>query len=155
VAASVPDLSNMKARIGGITEVAVTLSREMEIEVLPCGADLDSATRAMARRFDQSPRPTAVFALFIQATLAALREIARRGLTIPDDISLAGFDDCEWMQLMHPPIATVIQPVEEMAERAWRQLLGRMENPDEVVRRFQLPCQLDFRGSIGRLLPRD
>ena len=155
VAASVPDLSNMKARIAGITEVAATLSREMEIEVLPCGADLDSAMRAMARRFDQSPRPTAVFALFIQATLAALREIARRGLTIPDDISLAGFDDCEWMQLMHPPIATVIQPVEEMAERAWRQLLGRMENPDEVVRRFQLPCQLDFRGSIGRLLPRD
>jgi DNA-binding LacI/PurR family transcriptional regulator len=121
----------------------------MEIEVLPCGADLDSATRAMARRFDQSPRPTAVFALFIQATLAALREIARRGLTIPDDISLAGFDDCEWMQLMHPPIATVIQPVEEMAERAWRQLLGRMENPDEVVRRFQ-PLPARFQGRSAR-----
>lgn len=153
VAASSPDLTNMTARIAGIKEVAETLPEPMTIEVLYCGADLDSATRAMARRFAEEPRPTAVFALFIQATLAALREIGSRGLAIPDDISLAGFDDCEWMQLMHPPVATVIQPVEAMAERAWRQLLSRMENPAEQRRLFQLPCEIDFRGSIGRLQP--
>jgi hypothetical protein len=40
-------------------------------------------------------------------------------LEIPREISIAGFDDFEWMQVMHPPVATVIQPVEELATAAW------------------------------------
>jgi DNA-binding LacI/PurR family transcriptional regulator len=151
LATSSPDLPNMRERIAGVRRAAADLPDAMAIEVLSCGADLDSATRAMSRRFAQGPQPTAIFALFIQATLAALREIAGRGLTIPQDISLAGFDDCEWMQLMHPPIATVVQPVEEMARRAWERLLWRIDNPFETHALTELECRLDMRGSIGPL----
>jgi LacI family transcriptional regulator len=53
------------------------------------------------------------------------------------------------MQVMHPPVATVIQPMEEMAAMAWKQLLERIESPDRAPRAFQIPCSLEFRGSIA------
>ena len=139
----------MAERIRGVEAVARTIGEPMDIEILACGASLDSATTAMAQRFEQAAPPKAVFALFIQATLAVLREVAKLNLRIPEDISIAGFDDFEWMQVMHPPVATVVQPIEELAARAWQQLLRRIENPDGKAEAIQIPCSLEFRGSIA------
>jgi len=149
VAASSPDLPNMAERIEGVQKAALAMDEPMRIEVLSCGVGLDSATRAMTQRFETGPLPGAVFALFIQATLAVLREVAKLNLRIPEDISFAGFDDFEWMQVMHPPIATVIQPVEELAARAWERLLHRIEYPDHAAARLRIPCSVEFRGSIA------
>ncbi len=149
VAASAPDLPNMAERIEGVRAAARAVSEPMRIEILACGSSLDSATSAMARRFERGTPPKAVFALFIQATLAVLREVAKLNLRIPEDISVAGFDDFEWMQVMHPPVATVIQPVEELAARAWERLLHRIEHPDRAPAKLRIPCSVDFRGSIA------
>jgi LacI family transcriptional regulator len=149
IAASRPNLPNMKERIEGACAAARAMPEPMQTEVLYCGPDLGPATEIVARRFEQSTRPQAVFALFIQATLAVLREANKLGLNVPDDISIAGFDDFEWMQVMHPPVATVIQPIEEMAATAWKQLLERIETPDGPPKLFQISCSLEFRGSIA------
>jgi LacI family transcriptional regulator len=126
------------------------MAEPMETEILYCGPDLAHATANVAKHFERGEPPKAVFALFIQATLAVLREVEKLGLRIPADISLAGFDDFEWMQVMHPPVATVIQPIEEMAAAAWRQLLHRIEFPEHAPSAIQIPCSLEFRGSIAR-----
>jgi LacI family transcriptional regulator len=149
IAASLPDLPNMKERIEGASAAARAMPEPMQTEVLYCGPDLGPATEIVARRFEQASQPQAVFALFIQATLAVLREADKLGLKVPDDISIAGFDDFEWMQVMHPPVATVIQPVEEMAGAAWGQLLQRIKTPDRPAKALQIPCSLEFRGSIA------
>lgn len=150
VAASLPGLPNMKDRIEGICAAARAMAEPMETEILYCGPDLAHATASVTQRFEQGAPPQAVFALFIQATLAVLREVDKLGLRIPNDISLAGFDDFEWMQVMHPPVATVIQPVEKLAAAAWKQLLHRIEFPDRAPSAIQIPCSLEFRGSIAR-----
>lgn len=149
IAASLPDLPNMKERIDGACAAARAMTGPMQTEVLFCGPDLGPATQIVAKRFEQGDRPQAVFALFIQATLAVLREADKLGLKVPDDISVAGFDDFEWMQVMHPPVATVIQPVEAMAAMAWKQLLDRIESPDRAPKAIQIQCSLEFRGSIA------
>jgi LacI family transcriptional regulator len=149
VAVSTLALSNMRARLEGIHAAATAMPEPMRIEILRSGLDIESAKRAMAERFDKGPAPTAIFALFIQATLAALREIARRGLSLPDDISLAGFDDFEWMQVMHPPVAAVVQPVEALAARAFSRLVERIEQPGRPPVFDELACDLAFRGSIA------
>ena len=153
IAASLPDLPNMKDRVAGTCAAARAMAEPMETEVLYCGPDLAHATAHVARRFETGAPPTAVFALFIQATLAVLREVDKLGLDVPGDISLAGFDDFEWMQVMHPPVATVIQPIAGMAEAAWRQLMEHIEFPGRAPAAIQIPCSLEFRGSIAR--PRD
>lgn len=153
VAGSSPDLPNMAERLAGLRNAAASLPQPMDIEILYCGADMDSANRTMAGRFAKAPLPTAVFALYIQGTLAALREIGARNLTIPDDISIAGFDDFEWMQVMHPPVATVIQPIDDLARAAWAQLLHRIDHPHGKRQRTQLSCRIEYRGSIAEFRP--
>lgn len=150
IAASLPDLPNMKERVEGACSAARSTAESMETEILYCGPDLAHATASVAKRFEQQAPPQAVFALFIQATLAVLREVDKLGLAVPRDISVAGFDDFEWMQVMHPPVASVIQPIEEMAAAAWKQLLHRIEFPDHKPLTVQIPCSLEFRGSIAR-----
>ena len=150
IAASMPGLPNMNERIAGACAAARAMPEPMETEVLYCGPDLAHATARVAQRFESGAPPTAVFALFIQATLAVLREVSKLGLDVPGDISLAGFDDFEWMQVMHPPVATVIQPVAELAAAAWRQLMRHIESPGHMPVAIQIPCSLEFRGSIAR-----
>lgn len=150
IAASTPNLPNMRERIEGAVTAARAMPEPMETDVLYCGPDLKHATDVIAKRFEHKNPPQAVFALYIQATLAVLREVDKLGLQVPHDISLAGFDDFEWMQVMHPPVATVIQPIEQMAAMAWKQLLQRIDFPDRPIGNFQIPCRLEFRGSIAK-----
>lgn len=153
VAAASIELPNMQARLGGVIRAAAQMPEPMEIEVIRSGLDLESATKVMVQRFETGPLPTAIFSLFIQGTLASLREITRFDLSMPNQISLAGFDDFEWMQVMHPPVAAVIQPVAGLAETAMRLLTDRMAAPLQKRRHEQLACSLQSRGSIGRIKP--
>jgi DNA-binding LacI/PurR family transcriptional regulator len=148
VAISSPKVPNMAERLAGARKAA---KGKMEIEILECGTHgQDDASRAMEKRFARGATPKAVFALFNPATLAALKEIARRGLRVPEDVSLAGFDDFEWMQVMHPPIAAVVQPVEKLAEAAWARLMDRIADPLGKRTRVELPCIVEFRESLAR-----
>ncbi|NJM30918.1 MAG: LacI family transcriptional regulator [Rhizobiales bacterium] len=149
VAISSPSVPNMAERLAGVRKAAEASGR-MEIEILECGTHgQDDASRAMAKRFSRGSTPRAIFALFNPATLAALKEIARRGLRVPEDVSLAGFDDFEWMQVMHPPVAAVVQPVERLAEAAWARLMTRIADPRGEKSRIELPCIVEFRESLA------
>ena len=149
VAASSPDLPNMRERINGVRKACAEMVEPVAIEILSCGKDLAGATKVVAGRFAAGPPPRAVFALFIEATLAVLREVSHRGLAVPRDLSLAGFDDFEWLQVMHPPVATVIQPIEGMAKAAWARLMQRLEQPESKPELTRVACQIDFRGSLA------
>jgi LacI family transcriptional regulator len=121
----------------------------MRLEVLECGPDLPGATAVVTGRFARSPRPKAVFALFIEATLAVLREVNRLNLQVPADLSLAGFDDSEWLQVVHPPVAAVIQPMQALAEAAWSRLMELIELGKGEHRLTCVACTLDIRASIA------
>lgn len=143
------ELTNMRDRVDGALAAAHYAGIADGIEMLLCGPDVATAMEAMSRRFDKDGLPTALFALYSPATLAALREVERRGLVMPRDLSVVGFDDVEWMQATHPPIAAVIQPVQALAEVAWAQLMQRLAEPAEAPRSVEVPCELDFRGSVA------
>ncbi|MEM1441969.1 MAG: LacI family DNA-binding transcriptional regulator [Verrucomicrobiota bacterium] len=71
-----------------------------------------------------SELPTGVVSLSGQGVLGILEVSRELGLTIPDDFSLIAFDEQPWSALMQPPITTVTQPIEKMAEKA-AELLNR------------------------------
>jgi LacI family transcriptional regulator len=50
--------------------------------------------------------------------LEHLKAILKRGLRIPEDISIIGFDDIEYAKYFHPSITTIRQPVEDMGEKS-------------------------------------
>ncbi|MDQ0394682.1 LacI family DNA-binding transcriptional regulator [Labrys monachus] len=149
VACASPERTTMRERMRGVMAAAEAAGLAGAVEVVACGHDVASAMAAMAERFAAGNLPTAAFALFSPATLAILREVERRGLAVPRDLSVVGFDDVEWMQVTHPPIAAVIQPIEEIAGTAWTQLMHRLANPGGAPCSFEVTCRLDFRASVA------
>lgn len=82
--------------------------------------------REMLALLDLPRRPTAVFAVSDKAAFGAIDAIHERGLRLPDDLSLAGFDDVQEGRLLDPQLTTVAVPKRLMGQLAVRQLAGRL-----------------------------
>jgi LacI family transcriptional regulator len=94
--------------------------------------------------------PTGIFAannLLAEQTWNVLR---RRGLGLPEDVSLVGFDDVPWMEMVDPGITAVAQPTFEMGRRAAHLLLLRLEDPARGGTIEMLEPTLVVRGSTAR-----
>jgi LacI family transcriptional regulator len=89
-------------------------------EELICYGDFreESGSEAMGQLLDLPQPPTAVFVASDLVAFGALLEVKRRGLTIPDDIALVGFDDVRLAHYVNPPLTTVRLPAYEQGYRA-------------------------------------
>lgn len=93
--------------------------------------------------------PTAVFCFNDEMAFGAMRGIKRAGLGVPQDISVAGFDDLPFSKYMEPALTSVRQPSEEFGPAAVSQLFKLIEGQD-IQRRHQLmPFELAIRSSTG------
>jgi LacI family transcriptional regulator len=92
--------------------------------------------------------PTAIFAFNGTCTLSAYRAIKEKGLKIPKDISLLGFDNTPWTNLVTPGIDLLEQPVQEMALAAVNAVIAKIEGQTELVRK-RFPATLIQRGSCA------
>jgi LacI family transcriptional regulator len=70
------------------------------------------------------PRPTAIIASDGPMVIGAMKAVRAAGLRIPDDVSLVGFDDAPWFDLLDPPLTTVAQPVNELASASVAAMLS-------------------------------
>jgi DNA-binding LacI/PurR family transcriptional regulator len=104
--------------------------------------------RAANQLFRLGHPPTAVFCYNDMTALGVLRAAGTRRLRVPDDISIAGFDDLFVASYTSPPLTTVRQPKQEMGRRAMSILvqLLRGEKPESSIK---LPGELIVRGSTG------
>ncbi|GAB4547991.1 MAG: LacI family DNA-binding transcriptional regulator [Anaerolineae bacterium] len=91
--------------------------------------------------------PTAIFASNDLSAFGAMEAARERGLRIPEDISIVGFDDIPQASLIHPKLTTVRQPLDQMGSIAVRMLLERIENPSVPPRHVTLETQLIVRDS--------
>lgn len=107
-----------------------------------------SGHAAALRLFDRPDRPTAILAQNDDMAIGALMAARERGLGVPQDVSIVGFDDSEVAQTSWPAITTVRQPVFEMAVSAADMVLAQLERRD-VRMREDHPHQLIVRESSG------
>jgi len=123
---------------------------------LPFRADLvgdgmftqDSGADAAARLLGGPIRLTAIFAQNDDMAVGAMLAARRRGLSVPDDLSVIGFDDSEVAILSWPALTTVRQPVFAMAADATDMVLARLDGDAPVPRRAHAH-QLRLRGSTA------
>lgn len=104
---------------------------------------LDAAEAVLSAR----DRPTAVFAANDEMAAAVCFTANRLGLRVPEDLSVAGFDDVALARTLWPPLTTVAQPFEAMAVEVVR-LLARPEPELGATKRI-LPHELVVRRSTG------
>lgn len=91
--------------------------------------------------------PDAIFTGNNLITLGALEVIHRRGLKIPEDVAIVGFDDMFWASSLNPPLTAVRQPAREIGKRASELLIQRIENPDRSSIKMILNTKLMKRSS--------
>lgn len=109
----------------------------------------ESGARAMRELLNLDEPPTAVFAANNLMTLGALQTLHGAGVRIPDEVSLAGFDDVPWFELLAPPLTAISQPVSELGAAAAR-MLPRMVEGKEKPSSLILEAELVVRGSCRR-----
>ena len=104
---------------------------------------------AMSRLLSLAKPPRAVLIANNLMALGALQAIHERGLQIPDEVAVLGFDDMPWATSLHPPLTAVAQPAEEIGRTAARRLLDRLKDPARMARQVILPATLVVRASCG------
>jgi LacI family transcriptional regulator len=91
--------------------------------------------------------PTAIFASNDVSAFGVMEAVRDSGRRIGSDISIVGFDDIPSASMVHPPLTTVRQPLEDMGRQATRMLLGMIQGPEEPAARIELPTVLVIRES--------
>lgn len=96
--------------------------------------------------------PSAIFASNDAMAFGVMEAARERGLRIPEDLSIVGFDDIPQANSLHPALTTVHQPLEEMGRVATQMLFGYLADPSRAEERIELPTQLVIRNSCQSYL---
>lgn len=125
--------------------------RPIPLTVSRPGSLLEYGEWAAGRLLARQPRPTAIIAANDEVAFALWRAFRRRGLRVPENISLVGFDDREEAMLMDPPLTTVRVHKEEIGQSCMRMLLERLHNPAMTFTERLLSTELVVRGTVRPL----
>ena len=99
---------------------------------------------------DLDPRPTAIFAGNDEQALGVYEAARQRGLRIPEDLSVVGFDDLPVSRWVSPPLTTVRQPLAEMGRAAAEMILQLVDGAPLRARRVELSTDLVVRESCAQ-----
>lgn len=110
---------------------------------------VEGGFEAMLRLLDRAPGATAVVASNDLTAIGALGAIRQRGLRVPEDISVVGFDDIQMAQFTAPPLTTVRLVRTEVARLACEALLHTIKTHGTGVE-FRIGTSLVVRASTGR-----
>jgi LacI family transcriptional regulator len=119
---------------------------ELEMESnFEIGGGLDAAGRLL----DLPDPPTAIFAFNDNLAIGTIAAARERGLSVPEDLSVVGFDDVEHATIATPALTTVRQPLAEMGRMAVSILVRLLDKQRLETLRVELGTRLVVRGSTG------
>ncbi|MES2755041.1 MAG: LacI family DNA-binding transcriptional regulator [Pseudomonadota bacterium] len=93
----------------------------------------DSGVVAAERLLDVTPRPTAIFACNDEMAAGAIHVARQRGLDVPRDLSVMGFDDTSIATHLWPPLTTVRWPIASMARSAALKIIAGIGGTGDAV----------------------
>jgi DNA-binding LacI/PurR family transcriptional regulator len=103
--------------------------------------------RLTSQLCDEPDPPTAVLAGNDLLALGAVKALKERGLRVPDDVAVAGFDDFEFAEYTDPPLTTLHVPGFEMGHLAATRLIDHIEGKGDLATATVLPVRLVVRES--------
>jgi len=99
--------------------------------------------------FTTDERPTALVCMNTMLALMAVHELHARGMRVPDDVSVMGFDDPGYARLIRPALTVVDVPFVQIGARAAGMVLERLDAPDAPARHLTLEERLIVRDSTA------
>ncbi|MEU0700651.1 LacI family DNA-binding transcriptional regulator [Streptomyces bacillaris] len=137
------------ARLDGFRSAMAMAGIEVDPELVLFGDfHVEGGYDRAARMLDLPERPTAIFAGSDLQALGVLEAARVRGIQVPDDLSVVGYDDVPIARWASPALTTVHQPLRQMAEEA-AQMLMRLRAQEPVSTRLELATSLVVRKSTA------
>lgn len=150
---SAEDIPATRGRVRGYRDGMKAAGASRDARIVEGTPDAAGGYRAAAHLLDQKDPPTALFCFDDRMAMGAYRAAAERGLRIPEDVSVVGFDDQDPLPTsMHPALTTVALPHYEMGEWAVATLTARIRagSPgDAPATSCLLPCPVVVRESVA------
>jgi len=135
-------------RVKGVRAAIRAAGGERALRVVDCGhADVADTQAALARDVDRHGLPDAILAGNDQMGIAAMKLMAARGLRIPQDIAITGFNAFEFWQYTDPVLTTVRSPAYEMGARGGEEILKRLAAGHFDRAEIVFPVELQRGGS--------
>ena len=116
------------SRVEGVRDALVAAGLGAEaVTLIETPYGIDTGAQAFSQVMGQTPRPTVVMCGNDVLAVGALREAAKMGLRVPDEVSITGFDDIELAEITSPALTTVHVPHREMGQKAASELIDMVE----------------------------
>ncbi|GAA5079755.1 LacI family DNA-binding transcriptional regulator [Thermocatellispora tengchongensis] len=149
-----PDMLCSRARIDGYRAALETAGMPVDPDLIRYGDFLVGSGHDQGHALlDLPDPPTAIFAGSDLQAFGVFEAARQRGLRIPDDLSVVGFDDLPLARSAWPPLTTVRQPLQEMAALATRMVMAMSRGEPPETRRVELATDLIVRDSTAALRP--
>jgi LacI family transcriptional regulator len=147
-----PDLESAHLREEGYRRALDEAGVAYDASLVRVGGYLPETAREAAHDLlAREPRPTAIFAANDASAIETIVVARSLGLSVPDDLSVIGFDNVPESALCEPPLTTIEQPIQRMGEEAVRMLLGLIDDPASRPDQVILPTRLVERASCKPL----
>lgn len=108
---------------------------------------VEGGKRTAGKLLDQTERPTAIFACNDLLAIGAFQAAKERGIGIPDQLSIVGFDNTILATITDPPLTTIAQPIQAMGQQVIDLITQEINNDKTVKQRVVLLPELIVRGS--------
>ena len=111
---------------------------------------IESGYRACKRLLNNNAEMTALFTTNYDTTVGAMMAINERGISVPDNISVFGFDDMPFAQVIKPHLSVIAQPISEIGKYAAQMLLDRMSGENSGHAKVTVKrTKIVFRDSVS------
>ncbi len=144
------DSPDSQARLAGYRQCLADNGLAWQDELVASGNfRRPSGTTATERLLGLPQPPGAVLVANDEMALGAIEAARARGVRVPEDLAVIGFDDIDLASYVFPPLTTVRQPMCKLGSIAVQMLLRRLQEPDSQAEVRILPVELVVRGSCG------
>jgi LacI family transcriptional regulator/LacI family repressor for deo operon, udp, cdd, tsx, nupC, and nupG len=143
-----PQLPSSKQRLQGYEEALTDNGLTVDKSLIKFGDSRhESGVKLCDELLKLTSPPDAIFAGNNLITLGALETIHKKGLSIPKDVAIVGFDDMYWSISLNPPLTAVKQPAYQIGRQAAEQLILRINDPSRPTVSIIMKTELIIRSS--------
>lgn len=140
-----------RGRLHGIQDAMIEARQNPEdLRVIETSFGIENGAKAFEQIMSSQRRPTAVFCGNDVLAVGAMRSAKALGISVPNDVSIIGFDDIELAQVADPPLTTVHVLHREMGQRAALALVDLLRNGVPLTP-IELITKPVFRGSLAQV----
>lgn len=140
--------NRLKGYQSALNKFGISLDKSLIIEG---NYSYDSGARAADSLLRRPERPSAILCSNDTMAIGAMKALREKGLNIPEEVSIVGFDDIAVAPQVYPPLTTVAAPIKEIAANSIKKLISLIEGSDPGDKHMALPAHLIIRDSCAKI----